>query len=109
MQSIVFFAVIMMVVLATRLTGLPVRKYLGLVSLNMRDILRGIGYGVVGYVGLLALLALFFVLAPLTTPETSSITPITMAPLGGIEKRFAILAVLISGIVAGHREHPRDC
>jgi membrane protease YdiL (CAAX protease family) len=96
-QCMVSVAVITMVVLATRLTGIPVPDYLGLARPRVRDILRGVGCGAVAYI---ASMGLFVFLAPLATPSISLTTPMA-ASIGGFDKALAILTTLISGIVAG--------
>jgi sodium transport system permease protein len=96
---LVCLAEVAIIVLATRLTGIPARDYLGLVRPRRGDIWRGVGFGVILWIAAiviaLVLKAYFGSLAPAAAATSTS----AMVPWDVAYKVFAVLFVVMSNVV----------
>jgi uncharacterized protein len=100
-QPLLDVLVIAMVVIAVRLTGSSVTEYLGLVRLRARDVLRGIGWGIAGWIGI-ALVATIFVAIMMLLgelPAARASVPSVAVLLGGVDKWAFLLSLWILMVI----------
>jgi CAAX protease family protein len=100
-QPLLDVLVIAMVVVAVRQTGCRVSEYLGLVRPRVGDVLRGIGWGIVGWIAIALVAGIFMAVMMLLgkAPAAPASLPSVAALLGGVDKWAFLLSIWILMVI----------